>query len=431
MLLVFCSNATSRVNYIFRHVFHHCLGIKFKVTNALDEFIAHNGPKMSYGDKPLGNEFFIQATSLLFEQGIRETELGVEKWKSYYSLFPVSHPSKMSFDVFAASFYLLSRYEEYLPHLKDAHGRFISGQSVAAEHQFLQVPLVDYWIKELSNLLRSVFPDLPQLPVAKESFMPLVEVVSPFKYAQKSIFTNVIQWVRSLLQLNFWAVVEQPLVLLGMRTDPWETFDQYTRMFSKAQFKTRFFFLYSRESYQDRGISTNNIHFRERIKAVADYFSVSLLGSYLAHQSSSELQREKEQLSTLIHRPVNSQRFAWGVTTVSEAYRHLIAQEIENDFSLGYPNTMGYRASTAVPFLYYDLTLEMETQLLLYPVVASANVIAQYAPNQLNDSLKKLFQNMPLPAGIHCIAFRNAMFEDSLDNQAFREALISYLRSYD
>jgi len=41
------------------------------------------------------------------------------------------------FDIFAASFYLLSRYEEYLPHTKDMYGRFAHENAIAFKEGFL------------------------------------------------------------------------------------------------------------------------------------------------------------------------------------------------------------------------------------------------------------------------------------------------------
>ena len=42
----------------------------------------------------------------------------------------------MFFDVFSASFYLVSRYEEYLPYVKDMYERFQAENSLAYKHNF-------------------------------------------------------------------------------------------------------------------------------------------------------------------------------------------------------------------------------------------------------------------------------------------------------
>ena len=431
MLLVFCQKITPRLDYAFKHVFVTALGLELRYTKKLDTFIAHTGPKMSYGKVPLGNEFFVEATDLLFEQGIQSVPIKMKEWKTFPCFFEVSEKSKIPFDLFAASFYLLSRYEEYLPHVKDEHGRYLVTQSLAYEKNFLQMPLVDHWIAAFYEELKLNFQDLKRPKEQKERFLPLVEVVSPYKYSNKSFFRNAYQWCKAIFQLNLWEVVEHPLVLLGIRKDPWDTFEEFTTLFYEMRFKLRFFFLFSKESYLDRGISTLNTSFQSLIKGVADYFEVSLLASYPSRISGKQLGKERSNLNTLIHRSVENIRFAWGLTTVNETYRTLLAQEVRADYSLGYATLFGYRASTAVPFLFYDLANEMSTSLLIYPVVASEHAFLAQSPVNIIKQIKQFEDNLPLNSSIHCFAISNKTLENSAENEALRSVFISYLQAHD
>lgn len=431
MLLVFCQKITPRLDYAFKHVFETALGLTFSYTTTLDTFIAHAGPKMSYGKTPLGNEFFIEATDLLFEQGIQEVDIKMNQWKGHPCFFEVGDKSKLPFDLFAASFYLITRYEEYLPHVKDAFGRYLAEQSLAHEKKFLQTPLVDHWIAAFYEELKASFPELTLPKERKEKFLPLIEVVSPFKYSNKSFFSNVYQWCKSVFQLNLWEMVEHPLVLLGLRNDPWNTFEEFTSLFYKMPFSLRFFFLFSKESYLDRGISTMNASFQSLIKGVADYFEVSLLASYPSRTVVKQLRNERNGLNALIHRSVNNIRFAWGVTTVDETYRSLLAEEVTADFSLGYSMVFGYRASTAVPFLYYDLANEMSTPLMVYPVVASENAFSEFTPVDVIRQLQQFEENLSLASAVHCFAISNKVLENSKENEALRSVFISYLQAHD
>ena len=67
-----------------------------------------------------------------------------------------------SFDIFAASFYLLSRYEEFLPHVKDDYGRFLATESIAFKHDFLKQPVVDIWAYKLKSVLEEKFDNYPE-----------------------------------------------------------------------------------------------------------------------------------------------------------------------------------------------------------------------------------------------------------------------------
>ena len=48
----------------------------------------------------------------------------ISQWKGLPVFFQTTSDSDIPFDVFAASFFLVSRYEEYLEFQPDAHGRF-------------------------------------------------------------------------------------------------------------------------------------------------------------------------------------------------------------------------------------------------------------------------------------------------------------------
>ena len=133
------------------------LGIQIKFTSKIEEFVAHDGFKMSYGKQALGNEFFIQNTDILLEHGFGELEIKVQPWGNTVCFFPVSENSDLPFDIFAASFYLLTRYEEYLPHVKDEAGRFPVSESLAYKESFLKTPVVDLWVQNFKKVLK----DLP------------------------------------------------------------------------------------------------------------------------------------------------------------------------------------------------------------------------------------------------------------------------------
>ena len=81
MFLVYTHKITPRIRYIFKHIFENMLMINFDLTNKVEIFVAHSGPKLSYSNKPLGDEFFIKSHSLLFEQGIIAQKLKLDFWE--------------------------------------------------------------------------------------------------------------------------------------------------------------------------------------------------------------------------------------------------------------------------------------------------------------------------------------------------------------
>ena len=143
-MLILVPKNTNRLQYTLDFVFGTLLGADFKLTTDVASFRDFEGPKMSYGPEPLWDELFLKSTGLLFERDIYEQELKPFDFQDIKAIFPVyNNRSLMPFDVFAAVFYLITRYEEYLPQVRDQYGRFTPESSCLYQMGMLAKPLVD------------------------------------------------------------------------------------------------------------------------------------------------------------------------------------------------------------------------------------------------------------------------------------------------
>ena len=431
MLLVYTHKITPRLRYTFKHFFESVLGIKVDFTTKLEVFIAQNGPKMSYANAPLGNEFFVNSNALLFEQGAHDIEITVSQWEGLPAFFDCSKESMLPFDVFAATFFLISRYEEYLTHVKDDSDRFMSDQCLAVQNDFLELPVIDLWAKKTLDLLLQKFPELEQSKKSTVHCIPLVEVASAYKYKHKSFLRNTAQFVISLSNFEIWSIVEQTMVLLGLWKDPWNNFNDFFSLFKNTRVKPRFFFLFSKITFYDQGISIFNDTFHYLIKSVADYHKVSLLVSTEARQKVKVFKSELERFESIIHRNTKFLRFNRGVTKVFDTYRNVLGMEQAEDFSLGYHDKIGYRASTAVPFRFYDLGKEIETALVLYAVVATEEALRTLDVNAAFKKLEDLKKQIPTSTGVHVFSVTNAIFSPHNKNTLWKEAYTNYIINYD
>ena len=159
-ILVYVNKITPRIQYIFDLLLHDIIGLEIKITNDKSEYLSSSLPKITYADHAFGDEFFIYSSRLLFEKGIEDQDINVFEWKNIPVFFGTHPKYSIPFDPFAASFYLVSRYEEYLPHLKDEHLRFSPQQSLAYQKGFLTKPLVNIWCAELKHQLKIQYPEL-------------------------------------------------------------------------------------------------------------------------------------------------------------------------------------------------------------------------------------------------------------------------------
>ena len=137
-MIVFSHTITPRLRYILDFIGKETIGRPFQGINDIEIFRQHTGPKINYSKERITeSEFRIKNTELLFEKEIREQIIECFEANDYKAFFKTE--GDFPFDIFAASFYLMSRYEEYLPHKKDIYGRYAHENSLGVQGRFSAV----------------------------------------------------------------------------------------------------------------------------------------------------------------------------------------------------------------------------------------------------------------------------------------------------
>jgi hypothetical protein len=321
---------------------------------------------MSYGAQPLGSEFFVKSNGLLFEQGLSDVEISVQKWDNTKCFFYVGEKSSLPFDIFSAAFLLLSRYEEYLPHVKDEYGRFTKEHSIAYQHKFLHQPVVDLWAYKLKAALEDYFPEIT---FQKRSFNihPIIDIPMAYFFKNKGLLRTIGGFFSDITQLKFRNFYDRFLVLFGLKKDPYNTFNYIINRQKKSKQKFDVFFLVGDYSTYDKSVNLNKKEFVTHIKSIRDYCNVGLKSSFLALDDFEKLKEEKNRLDAVINSHTTKARASFSKVNLPTTYRHYVDLEIQSDFSMGYPDTIGFRAGTCTPFLFYDLDFEVQTPLMIHP----------------------------------------------------------------
>ena len=229
MLLVYTHKITPRVNYIFKHIFVRILQIPVSFTTKVEDFVLHDGPKITYAKAPLGTEFFIRSHDVLFDQGINDIDIKVTPWDDVPCFFPAGEFSTIPFDVFAASFYLISRYEEYLPHVRDMHERFPFDESIAFKNGFLQRPVVDIWAYKLLELLKEKFPSY-SYSEREFNMISTIDVDIAFSYKNKGILRTLGGFFKDFVQFRFVNIWHRFLTIFNFKQDPFDTFSEILKI---------------------------------------------------------------------------------------------------------------------------------------------------------------------------------------------------------
>ncbi len=368
MLLVYTHKITPRLTYIFKHIFVRILQLPISFTTKIEEFVAHNGPKITYTKAALGTEFFIRNHLLLFEQGIRDVDITIGKWEGTPCFFATGEQSTIPYDIFAASFYLITRYEEYQPHVSDKHERFSATNSLAYQNGFLEKPVIDIWAYKLLKKLEEKYPDY-NFPKRQYDFISTINVNEAFAFKHKGFIRNFGGFFRDFFKFNFRSFTRRITVLLRIKDDPSDNYNKLLLLGDKFSVKTIFFFLFSEYTTFDKNVSYANIAYRLLIKSIIDYAPFGQLFSFYTVKNNQKLNKEKKRLEEVVNRPIVKSRQHYNRLELPKTYQNLIDAGITEEYSMGYYTHCGFRASTCTPFYFYDLDYEIQTPLKVFSFV--------------------------------------------------------------
>lgn len=431
MLLVYTHNISPRLNYIFKHICTRILGFEVNFTTKIEDFITHDSLKMSYTKQALGNEFFVKSHDMLFEQGLSDVEINIQKWDNTKCFFLNGDKSAIPFDIFSASFYMLSRYEEYLPHVKDAFGRFSAEESLAFKSGFLHQPVVDIWAYKFKAALQAQFPEF-KFPNKHYSVKPIIDVPSPYKFKLKGFLRTIGGTLSDLSKLKIVSLYDRFGVLLRFKNDPHDTFRYLLNRQKNTRFKFLFFFLIGELSTYDKGVSPNKKDFVSLIKHVADYCQVGLKISFFALEDEKRLKREKEKMEDILNTNLIASRQSHSKLNLPETYRNLISLEIKEDYTMGYPNHIGFRAGSCTPFLFYDLDYEVQTPLKIIPYqLMDVALLKQWSLLDKKKVLNELISSIKAVNGEFVSVFHNYTFSEEKEWEGFKELFNLILDSVD
>lgn len=411
MLLIYSSISSSRLEYICATLFDK------EVTITTDKlaYLNHGSAKINYSEEKLSdNDFRIIPAGLLFQQHIQEQNIGCFEWNGLTSFYK-TESGTIPFDLFSAAFYLISRYEEWLPFVPDQYGRYAHTNSLAYKNNFLHLPLVQLWLLEFEKKIREKYPNY-QLPKKEFSFVPTYDVDIAFCYLHQPFFKNLFGFYRDLLTAKFENFVERGNVYSGYHKDPYDQFDFLDEINSRYKLPAIYFFLLAdKRKGVDKNIHPSKKALQELIKKTAIKYQTGIHPSWQSGEDFALLEKEMNTLSGIIQQTVSISRQHYLKMTIPQTYPLLIHAGIKKDYTMGYGTSNGFRASYAKPFYWYDFKNERTTNLEIHPFCfMDANSIFEMRlpVYEAKDELQELWKQVKNVQGEMICIFHNHFLTD-------------------
>lgn len=414
MLLIYTPKITSRHKYIFKLFFNEIHQIKFQITEREDEFKAFDGAKLNYSNTSFEDEIFIESIGLLNEKGINQQDINVSPQNNIPAFFQSQSDSSMGFDVFSASFYLVSRYEEYLPFVKDIHQRFQAESSLAYKHDFLQKPLINIWAKSLMQKIKQKHPDLEVISPTY-NYISTIDIDNAFYYLEKGFVRSLAGFFASIFSFDFNGIQQRFAVLLGKQKDPYDTYDAQLKLQKEYNLKVIYFILLADYGLNDKNISFTKRKFQLLIKRLADYASIGIHPSYGSNTNFAKLHKEIKRLEGITKREVTKSRQHFLKLTLPETYNQLVDFGIRDDYTMGFASAIGFRASICSAYTFYNLDTETILPIKIHPFAVMDATLLYYlklSPEQSLTQISALIEEVKNVNGTFISLWHNDTFSN-------------------
>lgn len=429
-MLIYSPQISSRLQYVVAFTGKEIAGKTIAVTTDKESFSHYEGVKINYSRETIKNGGIrIIPHSLLFETAVKEQSIHCFEWNNLKAFFKTE--GDIPFDLFAASFYLLSRYEEYLPHQKDEYGRFDYKNSLAYKEGFLNQPLVNKWIQELKKTLQKKFTNA-ELRTPSFSFLPTYDIDEAYSFLHKQWWRLTGGIFKDIVKGNVKNIALRKNVLSGKAKDPYDAYQWMNDLHERYGIKPLYFFLVARANKKyDKNILPSAPALQALIKQHADRYAIGVHPSWQSGDDSSLLQKEKEIVQLASGKKITASRQHYIRFILPHTFRVLIDAGIEEDYSMGYGSINGFRASVASSFFWYDLENEEQTSLQLFPFCymdANSFYEQQFSAADALKEMKQYYHDVKAVNGMMITIWHNNFFGSDERFKGWKEAYEAFVK---
>ncbi len=424
------NNNINERKYIIDVLLKEFLGLKYKVIvdSNIDnwEVILENGNKLIIEDHFFGK--FSKDLEYLKEDNIpKKVEFSKNDFNDFIvrDNIPIIYGTNKliinqstitcGIDIFASSFFMLTRWEEYVNKTRDKHNRFPAYASLAYKNNFLDRPVVNEYVEMLWNMLK--FLGCKQKRKKREfRFILTHDVDHAYKY------TDVMSHIRELagdilkrkdLKLALNNLKKQILVKFGKAKDPFDTYDYLMDISEKSGIKS-YFFLHSSSSSK---FDNNNDKFLKNLshKILSRGHYIGYHPSYNAYNNLELFLKDKEKIENIIEHKLIFGRQHYLRFEVPITWQIWEDAKMEWDSTLSYADKEGFRCGVCYPYTVFNILTREKLKLKERPLIIMESSLINYQPNitpeQMEQRIRNLIDKIKRYKGEFVFLWHNSTFE--------------------
>ena len=407
VIALYTPQLTPRFKWAAKVFFKNAMRLDLVIYTSEEAFETAEGIKVNYSPEMREGAFHISPQGLLWEYEISDQEFHVSNWEGMPVLCQ-RQIGDLPFDPLAATFYLVSRYEEYLPFIPDEHGRFPAKESFAFLNGFIERPLVGEWALAVGKRLLGADFELAQY----YDYVTTVDVDNLFAYKGKGALRTIGALAKDLRGGSFWKLKERLSTLFNVRRDPYDTFRKQRNWNKTHGIKAIYFMLFAPFGPNDRNVSPHSTDAAVKLREIADWATVGIHPSYASNSDADKVQNERMELQEVLRQPIKHSRQHYLRMRTPQTFRNLVDLGVKEEHSMGYTYTAGFRSSMASAYTFYDLEMEAELPLVIRPFAFMDITYAHLSPAVAADHMMHWIPQVKAVGGTLISVWHNRTFSE-------------------
>ena len=293
-------------------------------------------------------------------------------------------------DVFASSFFMLTRWEEYVNKTRDSHNRFFTKESLAFENNFLDRPIVNEYLEMLKSMIIYLDPN-GKIKRREFSFHLSHDVDNPLYF---SSFKSRLKETYFLLREKkvkevFNLLYSKVLTHLNLTKDPFDTFDYLMRLSEGINTKSNFFFMAQGTSMFDSNYSLQSKFIQKLTKnIILRGHNIGIHPSYNSYNDVKILEKEKAYLEKNINLNINFGRQHYLRFEVPTTWQVWEDNGMEYDSTCGYADKEGFRCGICYEFSVFNILTRKHLKLKEKPLIVMDGSFEKYQKGITSEEMR-------------------------------------------
>ena len=279
-------------------------------------------------------------------------------------------------DIFAAIFFMLTRWEENAVKEKDEHGRFPEEKSFVIRNNIQHRPVVNEYLEMIRNML---FEFNCSKDFKTHNYKPVITHDIDFL----DRYDTVVKVVKAMV----WAFLNKPGIKAPLyelkayfnvqkrrKPDPFHTFDYLMNISEKYGLKSHFYFIPAVKGEKDYQYDIRKDTVKNIIKKIiARKHFVGVHGSYGAYNKPEKYRLELKRL-TQHYSEVKEGRQHFLRFKIPDSLQIWEDNNLETDSSFGFSNAVGFRAGVCYNYSLFNILSQKKLKVKEIPLLFMESV---------------------------------------------------------